>query len=53
MAIKNAHPRDWQVILIAHNFRDEIDCNSGERRRVFLNGETKGMAKNFSKTKGK
>jgi len=29
---------DWQVILIANSFVDEVDCNSGRRRRVFNTG---------------
>ena len=29
---------DWQAIVLAGNFTDEVDCNSGARRRVFSNG---------------
>lgn len=29
---------DWQAIALAGNFTDEVDCNSGARRRVFADG---------------
>ena len=30
---------DWQIITIAESFVDEVDCNSGCKRRVFKTGE--------------
>ena len=29
---------DWQVVVIGNTFVDEVDCNSGFRRRVFNDG---------------
>ena len=29
---------DWQVVVIGNFFIDEVDCNSGRRRRVFHDG---------------
>lgn len=29
---------DWQPVAYAVNFTDEVDCNSGARRRVFADG---------------
>lgn len=29
---------DWQAVVLAENFTDEVDCNSGARRRVFADG---------------
>lgn len=34
---------DWQIVLIARNFVDEVDCNSGEHRRVFNDGTIKPL----------
>lgn len=30
---------DWQVVTITYNWVDEVDCNSGRRRRVYSSGE--------------
>lgn len=29
---------DWQAVILAGHFTDEVDCNSGARRRVFADG---------------
>lgn len=26
---------DWQVVAVAETFYDEVDCNSGRRRRIY------------------
>jgi len=31
--------RDWQIVVIANTFVEEIDCNSGDRRRVYTDGK--------------
>jgi len=43
MADQFVFPRkpDWQVVLIANSFVDEVDCNSGKHRRVFNTGTVK------------
>lgn len=30
---------DWQIVVITTHFVDEVDCNSGKRRRVFNAGQ--------------
>lgn len=30
-----AKNEDWQIIVIANSFYDEVDCNSGRHRRVW------------------
>lgn len=30
---------DWQIVVITTHFVDEVDCNSGKRRRVFNTGQ--------------
>ena len=35
---------DWQVVTITFTFMDEVDCNSGRRRRVFNNGSIKYLS---------
>lgn len=30
---------DWQVVVVACNWVEEVDCNSGRRRRVYKSGE--------------
>ena len=34
---------DWQVVIIANTFVEEVDCNSGRRRRVFSDGQIVNM----------
>lgn len=29
---------DWQVVIIAHTFIEEVDCNSGKHRRIYNSG---------------
>jgi hypothetical protein len=29
-------PEDWQIVVIATTFYDEVDCNSGRHLRVWL-----------------
>ena len=40
MGVEGKSP-DWKVVLIADAFKDEIDCYSGQRRRVFNTGKIK------------
>lgn len=35
--------RDWQIVVIGNNFVDEVDCNSGKRRRVYRSGKIKPL----------
>jgi hypothetical protein len=36
--------RDWQIVVIGNTFVDEVDCNSGERRRVYHSGDVKKIS---------
>ncbi len=29
---------DWQIVIIAGTWVEEVDCNSGRRRRVYSDG---------------
>jgi len=29
---------DWQIVVIASTWIEEVDCNSGARRRVYKDG---------------
>jgi|GEM_PF-5205065 len=29
---------DWQIVVIARSYVDEVDCNTGARRRIFNDG---------------
>lgn len=31
-------PEDWQIVAIFVHFVEEVDCNSGARRRVYRDG---------------
>lgn len=35
---------DWQIVIIAETWVEEVDCNSGLRRRVFNDGRIEGVA---------
>jgi len=41
---------DWQIVLIVYNFVEEVDCNSGKRRRVWKSGTIEKL--NDSKSLG-
>lgn len=32
---RDKKPADWQVVTIAHKWVEEVDCNSGDRRRIY------------------
>lgn len=39
-----AKQEDWQVVIIAYNWVEEMDCNSGRRRRVYKSGEVQEIS---------
>lgn len=39
---KSEKKHDWQVVTICDGFVIEVDCNSGESRRVYNDGRIKG-----------
>lgn len=35
---KSSKAEDWQITIIGITFVEEVDCNSGRRRKVFADG---------------